>query len=162
MLEGTSNPFSPEIESCKYVYLRELSEPSDNSLRLVAEEARVASEKEPVQLPGINLSGMPIISDDKCRLFELVWTSYIAYSVVNESFAMVDETEKIESGRILRAYSQSKFLEYVKVATLASQDYPGPYNHLQLVCLNHVINVASTTIPEIRILRPSVTSTVLQ
>ena len=127
---------SDEIDSCEYLYLRELSEP-----------------RATVPLPGIDISAKEIISDARCQRFELVWTSYIAYSMRNESYTTVDESEQIDSGRLIRLYSESKFLDYVKKGTIAWEDYPGPHNHVQLVCLNHVIDVVSTSTPEIRTLR---------
>jgi hypothetical protein len=39
-----------ELDSCRYLYLRELSEPEDNSLRLVVEEARPNRELEDIRL----------------------------------------------------------------------------------------------------------------
>ena len=145
---------SDEIDLCEYLYLRELSEPRDNALRFMVEEARVSPNKATVPLPGIEISAKEIISDSLCHFFELVWTSYIAYAVRNESYTTVDESVRIDSGRLIRLYSESKFLDCVKKGTIASEDYPGPHNHVQLVCLIHVIDVVSTSTPEIRTLRP--------
>ena len=144
---------SDEIDSCEYLYLRELSEPRDNASGLMVEEARVSPNQATAPLPGIDISAQEIISDSRCQPFELVWTSYIAYSVTNESCTTVDESERIDSGRLIRSYSESKFLDCVKKGTIASEDYPGPHNHVQLICLNHGIDVVSTSTPEIRTLR---------
>lgn len=145
--------YSSEVNSCVYLYLREIEEPRDNTLRLLVEEAKALAEKT-LSLPGIDLSGKEILSDESCRLFELRWSSYIAYFVRNESYTTVDQSEKVVAGHLLRLCSASKVLDFIRAATIASQDYPGPYHHVEVVCLNHVIDVVSTTYPEIRVLRP--------
>ena len=85
--------------------------------------------------------------------FELVWPTYILYSVRNESFANPDETEKWE-GRLFCTYSKSHFLEYAKSSTIASDEYPGPFQHWGINCLNHVIDVISHKQPILKILSP--------
>jgi hypothetical protein len=70
----------PELDalnSAKYLYLRELSEPRDNSLRLVVQEAivnpdaLVRSHPELPELEELSRSASPIESTDTCRTFEL-------------------------------------------------------------------------------------------
>ena len=74
------------LESAKYLYLRELSEPRDNSLRLVVQEAVVnpigsvrSSHSELPELEGILKGASPIESTENCRSFELIWKRYVAY-----------------------------------------------------------------------------------
>jgi len=73
------------LESAKYLYLRELSEPRDNSLRLVVQEAvvnpagLVRSHPELPELEGILKGASPIESTENCRSFELIWKRYVAY-----------------------------------------------------------------------------------
>src|SRR6266404_2465447 len=69
------------LNSAKYLYLRELSEPRDNSLRVVVQEAIVNPDglvHPHPELPELEeiVSGSPIESTDACRTFELTWERY--------------------------------------------------------------------------------------
>lgn len=144
-----------DIDSCEYLYLREISEPADNELRLLIEEAgtRLESSSLDLKVTGVEFSNLsPIESSDESRLFEVTWETYIAYSVRNESFAKIDPYEEHEGTRAC-LYSKSRFLDYVANATFASEDYPGPFRHIGINCLNHIIDVISTSVPTIRDLR---------
>ena len=143
-----------DLNSCEYIYLREISEPADNRLRLVIEEARAAPKIQSMEISGLEFSDYRAIeSTDGCRLFELIWDSYVAYSVRNESFTVQDAYEEIESGKLACVYSKSRFLDYVADATIASNEYPGPFRHIGLNCLNHIVDVISTVTPVVRQLR---------
>lgn len=139
------------IDSCKWIYLREIGEPEENALRLVIEEAKADDPPEDIEvLPGKVIRGTRAIkSDVTCRAFELVWPSYVAYSIRNESFCTLDK-EEVWEGRLLCRYSKSHFLDYLARATVASADYPGPLRHWGVNCLNHIVDVVSTVEPEVR------------
>ncbi len=119
----------------------------------MVEEASADGPPEDIEILGKVIEGTrPIESGPGCRLFELVWPSYVAYSVRNESYTSWDDAERWE-GKLLRLYSESHFLDYVRRATFASNDYPGPMRHWGLVCLRHVVDVVSTAGPKVRLLR---------
>jgi len=72
------------LDSTKYLYLRELTEPRDNSLRLVVQEAVVVHggfvcPQELPELERLSSLAAPIESTDSCRSFELTWKRYFAY-----------------------------------------------------------------------------------
>jgi hypothetical protein len=138
------------IDSCKWIFLREIGEPEENSLRLVIEEAKADGPAENREiLPGKVIRGTRAIeSDASCRAFELVWPSYVSYSVRNESFCTLDK-EGVWEGRLFCRYSKSHFLDYVARATFASADYPGPLRHWGVNCLNHIVDVVSTAEPRV-------------
>jgi len=73
MIEATA---VEQLQSVPYLYLRELSEPRDNSLKLVVEEAVVnrsgIAQFHP-ELDAIMKNASPIESVDGCRVFELYW-----------------------------------------------------------------------------------------
>jgi len=84
---------SPELDSLnsvKYLYLRELSEPKDNSLRIVVDEAvDKPSAPSPVhpdlpELREILKESWPIESTASCKRVEFSWKYYIAYLVTEE------------------------------------------------------------------------------
>jgi len=139
------------IEDCEWIFLREIGEPSDNVLRLVIEEAKADDPPEDIEiLPGKVIRGTRAVeSDASCRAFELVWSSYVSYSVRNESFCTIDR-EELWEGRLLCLYSRSHFLDYVARATIASSDYPGPLRHWGVNCLNHIVDVVAVDDPQVR------------
>ena len=141
---------SSDIESCPYLYLRELGEPADNRLRVVVEEAVANPSDYPAGGP--HSEYRPIESTENCRLFELLWDAYVAYGVRNESLTILDDTES-RTGRLLCVYSQSHFLDYVRRATFATDEHPGPVQHISINCLNHVVDVVSVAPPRIHSLR---------
>ncbi len=143
-----------EIDACKWIYLRDIGEPEENSLRVVVEEAKAEGPPEDIEvLPGKVSSGLRAIESDwTCRAFELVWPSYVAYSVRNESFCSEDKVEQWE-GRLFCLYSKSHFLDYVARATFATADYPGPLRHWGINCQNHIVDVVSTVEPVVRCIK---------
>jgi hypothetical protein len=143
-----------ELDACASLCLREISEPRQNSLRLLIEEAEVMPEEVAVRIAGTDLgTGHLVRSTPNSRLFEIVWDNYVAYSVINESYATPGESEEF-SGRFARFYTKSSFLDYVSRATLACKEYPGPLRHFGIVSECHVIDVVTTGIPRVRQMRP--------
>jgi hypothetical protein len=142
-----------EIDSCHSLFVREIAEPSENSLRLMVEEAFVLPAEVTVAVGGTEITGgHPIRSVEGSRLFEIIWDRYVAYSVRNESYVSRDESEEF-SGRFARIYSKSHFLDYVSRATFAKSEYPGPLQHIGLVSECHIIDVVSTEPPRVRQIR---------
>ena len=142
-----------QINNHKYLYLTEIGEPEDNVLRLVIEQASVGEQEHDLTVGTSVISGLrDIVSDEKCFVYEVIFETYIAYSVINESFTQVDDSE-IYTGNLFRIYSKSHFLDYVKVATFASEDYPGVFSHYEIVALNHIVEIVSVDSPKINLLR---------
>src|ERR1700738_4125875 len=77
-----------QLNSVQYLYLRELSEPRDNSLKLVVEEAVVNRSgivrPNLPELEAVMKDASPIESLEGCRKFELYWKRYAAYLVTEE------------------------------------------------------------------------------
>jgi hypothetical protein len=143
-----------EIDSCTYLSLADIGEPEENSLRLVVDEALALEREETLEINGVSLTGRPIEVTDESRRFEVLWDTYITYAVHNESYCHWDDTEEWVGER-LRVYSKSKFLEFIAVATFATDEYPGPFKHYQLICGNHVIDVVSEQAPVVKRLAPN-------
>jgi hypothetical protein len=144
-----------QINRHTYLFLTEIGEPEDNVLRLVIEEARASGEPEEMRIGDVTLSGVrPIVSDDSCYAYEVVFDSYVAYSVRNESYTSEDKSE-VFTGNLFRVYSKSRFRDYVNAATFATDEYPGKLSHYEIVCENHIVDVVSVAEPEISILRPA-------
>lgn len=149
-------PLIEEINAAAFLFLRELSEPCTNTLRIVVEEA-VSGPPGGATLPGIlpeNLrklmrNARPIVSDATCFAYELIWGTYIAYSIRNESFATGGKAGPADA-RFLRRCDASPFLEYVAKTTFADDRFPGPFAHWCLSTQNHVVDVASMREPQVR------------
>ena len=113
----------------------------------------MSGESGSLNIAGTVISGVTGIEvTNKSRVFELLWESYVAYSILNESFATVDSEECFEGTRF-RVYSKSNFINYAARATFASPEYPGPTQHYEVVCQNHIVNVISVRGPLIVRLR---------
>jgi hypothetical protein len=145
------------LNSVKYLYLRELSEPRDNSLRLVVEEAvcgRSAStgsaQAELPELAEIMKDGWLIESTEGCRTFELFWKHYVAYLVTEECVGSCGRYEdETYTGKVLRMYTASHFLNHLARDTGSHIE---PIQHYKLTCLNHLVDVAAYAPPEIRLI----------
>jgi hypothetical protein len=153
---------SPELDSLnsvKYLYLRELSEPRDNSLRIVFDEAvdnRSAPSPAHPDLPElaeILKDSWPIESTACCKRFELYWKQYIAYLVTEECVGSCGGyDDEVYTGELFRVYTKSHFLEHLARDSGAHVE---PVQHFNLICLNHLIDIASYAPPEIRLIDPS-------
>ena len=73
------------------------------------------------------------------------------YLVQDECYTRQDETDKVESGRLVRIYAKSRFLDHISKTTGATSEWPGPLLHVEVICLNHVIDVVATKPPQIRL-----------
>ena len=142
------------LDSAKYLYLRELSEPRDNSLRLVVQEAVVnpggvvRSHPELPELGKIMNDFSPIESTQDCRRFELIWKHYVAYLVTEECVGSCGSyDDESFSGKLFRVYTMSHFLEHLARDTGGHTE---AIRHYKLTCLNHLIDVAAYTPPDVR------------
>jgi len=160
-----SEPESVAIEqlnSVRYVYLREISELDKrtfNSLRIVVEEAVVNEAAGVVsdqpELANVLAGAHPIESIEGCKKFELSWKHYLAYLVTEElvgSNAKNGYDDEVYTGKILRAYTKSHFLDHIM------RDTGGHIQevvHYKLICLDHLVDVVSYHPPEVEVLTPS-------
>ena len=144
-----------QMDSVEYLYLRELSEPHDNSLKIVVEEAvvnRSGIVQSDPELTAFLKDALPIEPVEGCRTFELNWNRYAAYLVTEElvgSNAENGYSDECFTGKILRVYSKSHFLDYL---ARDSGGHIQPLQHYKLICLNHLIDVAAYAPPEVRVL----------
>ncbi|CAM5797706.1 hypothetical protein [Rhizobacter fulvus] len=146
------------IDGCKYLYLASVSEPEDGGLRLVVHEARaggpVAAETlaaEPLpELRAVLASSSAIEHGPGCKVFDIYWPNYIAYAIENESYALGQPEDSEAEGRLFKLYKKSAYLDYLSRVSFATSDYPGSNKHWAVLCLDHIVNVASTNEPAIR------------
>lgn len=147
------------LNQAKHLFLSHISEPRDNALRLIVEEA-VATEPEQSemqatadQLPEIaalRVGARPIKSTDICTRFELLWRCYVTYLVTEELVGSGgQENDEVYKGQLFRQYDKSHFLDHLLCDT---RGHTAPILHYKLICQNHLIDVASYDPPEIRVL----------
>jgi hypothetical protein len=116
-------------------------------------EAKVSGSREDIRIGSLELKDTaPIVVTEESSIYEIIFDQYIAYSVRNESYTQTDEEEEFE-GRLACMYTKSKFLDYVRASTFASDDYPGTFKHYGFNCLNHIVDIVSTSPPKIVELR---------
>jgi len=142
------------LDSAKYLYLRELSEPRDNSLRLVVQEALVnpaglvRPHPELPELEGILKAASPIESTENCRRFELIWKRYVAYLVTEECVGSCGSyDDEIFSGKLFRVYAKSHFLEHLARDT---GGHTGEVLDYKVTWLNHLVDIAAYDPPEVK------------
>ena len=147
------------LNSAKYLYLRELWEPRDNSLRLVVREATVNPDgvvhphPELPELEEILRDSSPIESTDACRIFELTWERYVAYLVTEECVGSCgQDADEIYTGKLFRVYTKSHFLDHLARDTGGHAE---PVLHFKLTCLNHLIDVAAYAVPQFKQIAPN-------
>jgi hypothetical protein len=145
-----------QLNSVQHLYLRKLVEPRDNSLRLVVEEAvvnRTGVASFHPELEAIQKDASPIESVKGCRIFEIHWKRYAAYLVTEEligSNSVIGYDDENYTGKILRVYTRSHFLDHLARDTGGHID---PIQHYKLVCLNHLIDVAAYAPPEVLVVQ---------
>ncbi len=141
--------YMKQLEDCKYLYLEELFEPNTNELVIILTEGRVAEEITDIIIGEQKIENVKEVKIDvNSKRFKVYFSSYISYSVINESYTTLDEYEEFE-GHNFRVYSKSRFLDYVSKGTIATKDYPGPFIHYGLCCCDHIIEILSTKKPTI-------------
>jgi hypothetical protein len=152
-----------QLNSVQYLYLRELVEPRDNSLKLIVEEAvvnRAGIVRFRPELEAIQKDASPIESVEGCRVFEIYWKRYAAYLVTEElvgSNSITGYQDERYTGTILRLYTRSHFLDHLARDTGGHVD---PLQHYKLVCLNHLIDVAAYAPPEVRVVAEEAKDTI--
>lgn len=138
-----------QINRSKYLYLESITEPEDNTLRLVLAEAKANGPEHDMEIAGTTISGLRNIeTTEGCAMYEIFFAEYICYNVANESYADNAPQDKYV-GKLARLYERSAYLEFMGVSTFATSDYPGPFSHYGFCCLNHCVDVISTTKPQI-------------
>jgi len=148
------------LNQAEYYYLRGISEPRDNSLRLVIEQAALNREGKPEDIPNelpeiqaIKSDAFPIESIQGCKTFELIWDRYAAYLVTEElagTGGFCDE--EVYEGKLFRVYSKSNFLNFLARDIGETIE---PINHYKLICLNHLIDVVSAKPPKVSEIPPT-------
>ena len=148
------NPLFEKFNECSYLYLREISEPRDHSLRLVVEEAKAGGGRKATRFGYAKPMGLSTIQPTSgSRSFEVLFNSVIEYLVTNVSDAAAHPGDNYE-GTLLRIYSNSQFLDSVRGRMKADAENPGAFQHYAVICLDRIVDVVSTQPPVLADLLP--------
>lgn len=147
------------LRSCKYLFLDSITESEGEGLSLILHEASIglppASDtiaQEPMpEIRKMLAESNTIVHGPGCKVFSLRWRRYIGYSVENESYALPEPLSSQGEGRLLVEFTSSVYLSYLKQVTFAAADFPGPFKHWAVYCLDHVVNVASQDAPDVHV-----------
>jgi hypothetical protein len=136
-----------------YIYLKDINEPEDNHLRLTFFRSKYSNSSN-VDISDINTTNSysSIDIDDSLPIIQLDFDWYIGYSVINECFTVLDKYE-LSKGNAFRIYSKSRYLDFINAGTIATEEYPGPFKHYEIACLNHIIDIVSVSEPTIKELK---------
>lgn len=132
------------------IYLHSIEEPEENHLSLIFERTKINTNTETLQIGKTIIEGLHSIDVDyKLPFIQLDFQWYIGYAITNESYTSFDEYERFD-GRIFRIYSKSRYLDYINLSTIVTNEYPGTFKHYGVICLNHIVNVVSVEEPLVR------------
>lgn len=139
-----------DLMNLENIYLDNLEEPQENFLRLTFIRSKTNVISESIKIGGKVIKNVHSIDYDYTTpLIQIDFESYIGYSILNESFTSRDNYEEFE-GKAFRIYRKSRYLDFIKVGTFASEDYPGVFKHYGIVCLNHIIDIVSVSEPVVK------------
>lgn len=138
------------LDSAECLYLRQISEPRDNTLRIVVREAIANHTKASTENRGIprNLltGAAPIESTETCKMFVLYWPRYVAHLVTEEGVGSCgNRNDEPFTGRFFRVCEKSHLLDHIARDTGA---HLKPYRHYKIICLNRLIDIVSILPPD--------------
>lgn len=144
-IPGEVKSTAEEMNDCGDLDLVSVTEPGLLSLRLIIAELTpsMRSDTPPPPVEGAHL----IEHGSRDRLFEVRWSHYVSYSILNESYSRWDDGEEFQ-GKSFRLYSKSHYLDYLKTIPMIQILAPS-HHHWRIVCVNHIIDVASEREPSI-------------
>lgn len=144
-IPGEVKSTAEEMDACDDLDLVKIEEPGLNSLRLVIAELApsLRSDTPPPPVEGAHL----IEHGSRDRLFEVRWSRYVSYNVLNESYAGWQTAEEYV-GNSFRLYAKSHYLDFLKTAPNIGHLAPD-YKHWRILCVNHIIDVAAGVEPNV-------------
>tara|TARA_B100000674_G_C37142586_1_gene602819 strand:+ start:66 stop:506 length:441 start_codon:yes stop_codon:yes gene_type:complete len=134
-----------EINKSEWVFLEKAQVIENVDLELYFVIGK-ASEK-PIQT--IVGEGFPVDYNEQSTKYKVTFYNFIGHSILNESYDNIDTPNEIKKNGF-RVYKKSNFLNYVLKDTFAAQVIDEEILHYFFFTQNHLINIASSTEPEIK------------
>lgn len=139
-----------ELMELRDIFFIGHTEPSVNSLRLFFSRSKTSDVPEPLLIGDKNFGDSYTINiDENSPVIQIDFNSYIGYSILNESFTAWDDYQEF-TGKIFRIYSKSRYLDFISNGTFASEEFPGPFKHYGVSCLDHIVDVVSVSEPIVK------------
>jgi hypothetical protein len=136
-----------DLMELKDVFFFGLKEPEVNELKLYFSKSKISDTPERLIIGEKDFGdSYSINTDNNSPIIQIHFQSYIAYSVRNESFTVWDDYEEFE-GKIFRIYKKSRYLDFVSVGTFATEEFPGPFKHYGISCLDHIVDIVTISEP---------------
>jgi hypothetical protein len=147
-----------QINNHKYLFLTEIGEPKENTLRIVVKEGKLQEPLKEANIEEDNKvikllvqNNQTVISDENCFTYEIVFEKYIAYLVRNESYADDVDSESFFD-KFFGVCTASAFLDYLQLIIFPTEIYPGKSTHYGLHTFNYIVDIGSVYEPNIKIL----------
>lgn len=140
-----------------YLFLTDIYEPRDNELLLEIKGGIVANEEVDVYVTSEkSIKGSPVSIDREDPYYQIFFENYVAYHVLNESFAGFDPNDNfVETGsNRLRIFTKSGYMEYILKETFANDIFPNEMKHYGLYTENHVVHIIAFKDPVIEMKIP--------
>jgi hypothetical protein len=151
------------LNDCQYLYLETFGRGArglDLCVELIEARSQPAIEAAGNDIVE-NILGprSPIMPDESSARFTLVFENYLAFSIINESYAQGDGERSAEApagktAKRIDTYAKSHFRDYVSAVTFATDAFPGPQRHFEISCLDHILNVICRDNPTITVSMP--------
>ena len=136
---------APPLSRQSTLVVADITEPSNNDLRLILVEVRPSSSTVEADVVQMRL----IEPQSDSRVFEVMWWRYVTYAVRNESFFRPEDGEQLR-GQATGTRVDTALLAYAKATTFASDDFPGALSHYFVYSEWHCVDVISDTPPDVR------------
>lgn len=144
-----------EINKYGAVFLTKLYEPSTNQLLLEVKKSKTSAFEVSVPVGDVLLSGCKEVSIDHVdSFFTILFTNYISYYVINESYANSDPSDEYTSGQYgtFCIFQKSNYMQFILKETFADDMFPGQLKHYGLFASDHIVHVISKSAPEITVI----------
>lgn len=144
-----------KLNDCEYLFVTSVREIEELTLEILVSEAKAQAPilvaKNDSEVERLKVGSRPVHPDSTCRTFCLVFDAnkMVSYTVLNESYSRYPESQEVFTGKKFRVFANSNLLDFARSHTNASDQYPGPLFHYELICENHIVDVIATGPPSI-------------
>lgn len=135
------------INSHNGIYLGNISEPEDNSLRLIVEEGEEGVEK-PMDPMMREILGLPMTDEElQTSIYEIIFNSYVGYAVLDRRYVKATESTQ---DKLFNIYQRSHYLDYIDNHSHGGETHKDKLVHYSFHCLSHIIDVVASEAPIIK------------
>lgn len=137
-----------DLNQYKYLFLDTIKSTNENALIITLNIGEVSTKMEDLTINGVTLRDTRAILEDNAIRIKLIFHSYVAYNVRRETYTVWSDYD-VFKGQIVREYSKSRYMEYIKSDTIASDEWPGKLKHFGISCCWEIVDIISVDEPKI-------------